>query len=133
MQPRLDAPVSPAVDLVREDDFEEGGVVQLLSSRQGDALGQGVEHGAQLEVLEQRSQVSGHRHVNLLMPSGGGNGRFGRKTLPGRAKRPLGSGRGAWGVVSSSRAWTRMRSTRRTSMRSTSRARRQAASSRLAV
>ena len=54
LHPEFDAPVGPAVDLVAEDlvaedDLQEGCVVQLLSSGQGDALGQGGGHGAQLE------------------------------------------------------------------------------------
>ena len=40
LQTRLDAAVGAAVDLVREDDLQEGGVVQLLPAGQGDALGQ---------------------------------------------------------------------------------------------
>ena len=46
-------PVSAAVDLVTEDDLQEGGIVQLVPSGQGNAFGQGGGHGPQLEPLEQ--------------------------------------------------------------------------------
>ena len=48
LQAHLDAAVSAAVDLVCEDDLQEGSVVQLLPAGQGDALGQGGGHGSQL-------------------------------------------------------------------------------------
>ena len=47
----------PAVDLVGQDDLEEGRVVQLLSPGEGEPFGKGVEHGTQLEALEQWSEV----------------------------------------------------------------------------
>ena len=62
LQPHLDAPVGPAVDLVAEDDFQEGGVVQLLPAGQGDALGQGGGHGPQLEPFEQGCEFNDAGH-----------------------------------------------------------------------
>ena len=59
LEPEFNAAVSAAVYLVLEDDFQEGGVVQLLPSGQGDAFGQGVGHGPQLETLEQRREFGG--------------------------------------------------------------------------
>ena len=53
VQPEFQAAVGAAVDLVAEDDFEEGSVVQLVPTGQGDALGQGGGHGSQLEPPEQ--------------------------------------------------------------------------------
>ena len=128
-QAEFQAPVVAAAHLVGEDNLQEVGVVEPVAPRESDALGQGVEHGAQLEALEQRAEF------------GGGDGHRGApvgvcvavsaKTAPGRAKRPGGGGPGGCcGVVSCSRASTRMRSSRRTSMRSTSSARWQAASRR---
>ena len=43
VQSHLDAAVGAAVDLVAEDDLQEGGVVQLLTTGQGDALESGPE------------------------------------------------------------------------------------------
>ena len=51
--PAVHALVITAVHLVAEDDLQEGGVVQLLPAGQGDALGQGRSHVAQLEPLQQ--------------------------------------------------------------------------------
>ena len=62
LQPRLDAPAGPAVDLAAEDDFQEGGVVQLLPAGQGDALGQGGGHGPQLEPFEQGCEFNDSGH-----------------------------------------------------------------------
>ena len=52
LEPEFDAPVGAAVDFVAENDLQEGCVVQLFTAGQGDALGQGGGHGAQLEPLE---------------------------------------------------------------------------------
>ena len=41
---------------ISEDDLQEGRVVQVVPAGQGDALGQGVQHGAELQALEQRDQ-----------------------------------------------------------------------------
>ena len=62
VQAGLDAAVVAAVHLVGEDDLQEGSVVQLLPSGQGDAFGQGGGHGPQLEALEQGREVSGLGH-----------------------------------------------------------------------
>ncbi len=70
LQAHLDAPLGAAVDLVGEDDLQEGGLVQLLPAGQGDALGQGGGHGPQLQTLEQRREIGGHGHVVLIMPYG---------------------------------------------------------------
>ena len=54
--PDLDAPILPSADRISEDDLQEGRVVQVVPAGQGDALGQGVQHGAELQALEQRDQ-----------------------------------------------------------------------------
>ena len=79
MQPHLDAAVSAAVNLVAEDDLQEGGVVQLLPARQGDALGQGGGHGPQLEPLEQRREIVCTGHGSLLKLYGGDICQSGRR------------------------------------------------------
>ena len=126
-QAQLEPPVVAAAHLVGEDDLQEVGVVEPVAAGEGDALGQRVEHRAELEALEQRAQLGGrggHREAPVVVCV-----LVSAKTAPGRAKRPGGGGSGCDGaVVSCSRASTRMRSTRRTSTRSTSSARRQAAS-----
>src|SRR5207245_670433 len=131
------AVVTPA-DFIGEQHFQEGGVIQLLPAGQGDPLGQGGQQSAQLQPLQQRRQVGGRGHSKLLWGCVGAQaGRVGGRcvwanTVPGRANR-AGKGKSvAWpsgpqtadaAGGSASRAWTRMRSTRRTSSRSTSRAR----------
>ena len=56
------APVGAAVDLVAEDDFQKGSVVQLIPAGQGDTLGEGGGHGSQLEPLEQGSKFGDAGH-----------------------------------------------------------------------
>ena len=61
-QPEVGASIIPAADLVGQSVLQEGRVVQLLSTSRGHALWQGVEHGAELEALEQGRQfgIAGH-------------------------------------------------------------------------
>ena len=42
LQAHLDAPVGPSVDLVAEDDFQEGCIVQLFTAGQGAFVRDGV-------------------------------------------------------------------------------------------
>ena len=58
LQPWFDTPVLQSTGLVGKDDFQEGRVVRLLPSGQGDTLGQGGGHGTQLEPLEQRCEFA---------------------------------------------------------------------------
>ena len=61
-QPEFQAAVGAAIDLVAEDDLQEGSVVQLVPTGQGDAFGQGGGHGSQLEPLEQRREFGDTGH-----------------------------------------------------------------------
>ena len=51
-----------AVDLIGQYDLQEGCVVELLPACESDPLRQGVEHGAELEALEQRSEFGRGGH-----------------------------------------------------------------------
>ena len=51
-----------AVDLIGQYDLQEGCVVDLLPACESDSLRQGVEHGAELEALEQRGEFSRGGH-----------------------------------------------------------------------
>ena len=56
-QAQLQPPVVAAAHLVDEQDLQEVRVVEVVAPREGDALGQRVEHTAELEALEQRTEV----------------------------------------------------------------------------
>ena len=69
--------MSPAIDLVAEDDLQEGGIVQLLPAGQGDALGQGCRHSCgAIGVTEgygtsvsSRSTAHENLRVSSLLPN----------------------------------------------------------------
>ena len=62
LEAELEPPVVSAVDLIGQYDLQEGCVVELLPACEGDPLRQGVEHGAELEALEQRGEFSRGGH-----------------------------------------------------------------------
>ena len=62
LEAELEPPVISAVDLIGQYDLQEGCVVDLLPACESDSLRQGVEHGAELEALEQRGEFSRGGH-----------------------------------------------------------------------
>ena len=62
LEAELEPPVVSAVDLIGQYDLQEGCVVDLLPACESDSLRQGVEHGAELEALEQRGEFSRGGH-----------------------------------------------------------------------
>ena len=101
-----------ALHLVGEDQGKEGGVVELLGTRQCEPVGQGGDDLSQFEPLEEGDEVWLEAHTVTSR-------RRWSKALPGRAKRPASGGPSVAGCgVSASRAWRRMRWRRRTSISS---------------
>ena len=59
-----------ALDLVGEDEGEEGGVVELLGTRAGKAVGQRGDGLSQLEALEEGDEISFKVHVVASFTTG---------------------------------------------------------------
>ena len=59
---QFQAAVGAAVDLVGEDDLQDGGVVQMVPAGQGKAFGQSIGNGSQLEPLEQGREFGDAGH-----------------------------------------------------------------------
>ena len=130
LETELEPSVVSAVDLIGQYDLQEGYVVELLPASESDSLRQGVEHGAELEALEQRGEsVVVVMRVLLVLDERCGRWHE-RRRCPAWRIDLGGIGGGSGCMDSCSRASTSMRSRRRTSIRSTERALRHAASRR---
>ncbi len=114
-EPPFERKAVAALDLVGKDEGEEGGVVEFLGAREGEAIRERRHHLPQLEAFEETEEVGLEVHTAASVR------RCWRwsKASGGRAKRlPSGSVTSATGRSSASRARSRMRWRRRTSMRS---------------
>src|SRR5215210_1648432 len=106
--------------LVGEQQREENRVIQVLRAGQRESFGQRRQQRAKLEAFEQANQIGIDGRVHGSVSDGTPTKRW-SNARPGRAKRPGGN---AWrrcsvagtGCASCSRASTRMRSRRRTSI-----------------
>src|SRR5439155_17455410 len=81
-----------ALDLVGEQEGQEGGVVELLGAGQRQPLGQRRREGAQLEPLEELDQIGVDAHRSASVAAA-----WWSKALAGRAKRPSGRTRASSG------------------------------------
>lgn len=74
----------PALDLVGKDEREEGGVIELLGTCQGEPVGQSGDRLAELEQFEEGDEIRFEAHAVASWRTA----ERWSKALPGRAKRP---------------------------------------------
>lgn len=63
METAFESEIVPALDFVRGDEGEEGGVVELLGTCEGEPVGQSREDRPRLEAIEESDEVGLDGHA----------------------------------------------------------------------